>query len=99
MKASGKSVSKVIQFKLDDSVLVERIEGRRIHKASGRSYHIKFNPPKVAGKDDVTGEDLIQRADDNADALKKRLSEYHEKTNPVAAHYAKQGTLAVIKAD
>ena len=58
MSAAGKKIDKVVEFKVDDEVLVERIEGRRIHKASGRSYHLKFNPPKVAGKDDVTGEDL-----------------------------------------
>ena len=70
---SGQKINKVIEFRIDDAVLVERIEGRRIHQASGRSYHIKFNPPKVEGKDDVTGEDLMQRPDDNAEALTKRL--------------------------
>ena len=78
--AAGKKIDKVIEFKVDDEILVERIEGRRIHKASGRSYHTKFNPPKVEGKDDITGEDLFQRPDDNADALKTRLKLYHEET-------------------
>ena len=58
-KEQGKTIDKVIEFKVDDDILVERIEGRRIHKASGRSYHVKFNPPKVDGKDDVTGEPLM----------------------------------------
>ena len=58
-KASGKKIDKVIEFNIDDNLLIERIEGRRVHKASGRSYHVKFNPPKVAGKDDLTGEALI----------------------------------------
>jgi len=70
-------IDRVIEFKVDDNVLVERVEGRRIHLASGRSYHTKFNPPKVEGKDDITGEPLIQRKDDNADTLKKRMSNYH----------------------
>ena len=99
LKAEGKKINKVVQFSLDDKILVERIEGRRIHKGSGRSYHVKFNPPKVVGKDDETGEPLIQRPDDNADTLKKRLAEYHEKTNPIAKHYKKKGALAVIEAD
>jgi adenylate kinase len=76
-KAEGKKIDKVIEFKVDDAALVERIEGRRIHKASGRSYHVKFNPPKVEGKDDVTGEPLMQRADDTKEALVKRLEGYH----------------------
>jgi len=75
---SGRKIDKVIEFKVDDGILVERIEGRRIHKASGRSYHVKFNPPKVEGKDDLTGEPLIQRPDDNAEALKTRMKAYHE---------------------
>jgi adenylate kinase len=58
-KESGKKIDKVVEFKVNDDVLVERIEGRRIHQSSGRTYHTKFNPPKVEGKDDVTGEDLI----------------------------------------
>ena len=78
LSENGQKINKVIEFVIEDDVLVERIEGRRIHPASGRSYHVKFNPPKEEGKDDVTGEDLIQRKDDNADALKTRLASYHE---------------------
>lgn len=76
-KQSGKSIDKVVEFKVDENVLAERIEGRRIHKASGRSYHVKFNPPKVEGKDDITGEPLYQRPDDNREALGKRMSAYY----------------------
>jgi len=84
---SGQKINLVIEFSLDDAILVERVEGRRIHPPSGRSYHIKFNPPKEEGKDDETGEELIQRPDDNADALKSRLENYHKETTPISAHY------------
>jgi adenylate kinase len=67
--------------------LIERIEGRRVHLPSGRSYHVKFNPPKVAGVDDVTGEPLIQRKDDNAEVLKKRMTAYHGQTSPILNYY------------
>jgi len=96
--AAGRKVDKVIEFKVDDSALIERIEGRRIHKASGRSYHIKFNPPKVEGKDDLTGEDLIQRPDDNADALKTRLKLYHEETAPILDFYRQKNVLFTVDA-
>lgn len=76
-KEAGKKIDKVVEFKVDDEILVERIEGRRIHKASGRSYHVKFNPPKVPGKDDITGEDLIHRPDDTREALTTRMKAYH----------------------
>ena len=78
LSSAGKKIDKVVEFKVDDAVLEERITGRRIHKASGRSYHIKFNPPKVDGIDDITGEPLMQRADDNAEALKKRMGAYYK---------------------
>ena len=77
MKDFGMNVNKVIELKTDDKILSERITGRRLHEASGRSYHVKFNPPKVEGKDDQTGEPLIQRADDTEEALMKRLVGYH----------------------
>jgi adenylate kinase len=69
----NQKINKAIEFKVNDDILVERVEGRRIHLASGRSYHVKFNPPKVEGKDDLTGEPLIQRKDDNAEVLRKRM--------------------------
>ena len=74
-------------FEVDQDKLVERVTGRRLHKPSGRTYHVKFNPPKVEGKDDVTGEDLVQRKDDNEEVLRKRLEVYFQKTKPVADYY------------
>jgi adenylate kinase len=81
----------VIEFDIDDSFLVRRITGRMIHQKSGRSYHDEFHPPKVAMKDDITGEPLIRRSDDNAEALKKRLEAYHQQTRPLASYYALRG--------
>lgn len=78
-----------VELQIDDNLLVSRITGRLVHPASGRSYHKIFNPPKVNMKDDVTGEPLIQRSDDNAEALKKRLVTYHEQTAPVVNYYQK----------
>ena len=80
-----------VELQIDDSLLVSRITGRLVHPASGRSYHKTFNPPKEDMKDDVTGEPLIQRSDDNADALKKRLVTYHAQTVPVAGYYKNTG--------
>lgn len=81
----------VIEFAIDDSFLVRRITGRLIHPASGRSYHEEFHPPKVSMKDDITGEPLIKRSDDNVVALKKRLEAYHSQTRPLANYYALRG--------
>ncbi|KAM7342606.1 adenylate kinase 2 isoform 1-T2 [Cochliomyia hominivorax] len=81
----------VIEFAIDDSLLVRRITGRLIHPSSGRSYHEEFAPPKVPMKDDVTGEPLIRRSDDNAEALKKRLESYHKQTKPLVDYYALRG--------
>lgn len=81
----------VIEFGIDDNLLVRRITGRLIHSPSGRSYHEEFAPPKVHMKDDVTGEPLIKRSDDTAEALKKRLSTYHTQTQPLVDYYAIQG--------
>jgi len=78
-----------IELQIDDGLLVSRITGRLVHPVSGRSYHRIFNPPKEEMKDDVTGEPLIQRSDDNADTLKKRLSTYHAQTGPVVDYYKK----------
>jgi len=78
-----------VELQIDDSLLVSRITGRLVHPASGRSYHKVFNPPKNDMTDDVTGEPLIQRSDDNAEALKKRLVTYHDQTAPVVRYYQK----------
>ncbi|KAI1206177.1 adenylate kinase cytosolic [Annulohypoxylon truncatum] len=80
-----------VELQIDDALLVARITGRLIHPASGRSYHSTFNPPKVPMKDDITGEPLIQRSDDNAEALKKRLVTYHNQTTPVVGYYKNTG--------
>lgn len=80
-----------VELQIDDALLVSRITGRLVHPASGRSYHKIFNPPKEEMKDDITGEPLIQRSDDNADALKKRLVTYHKQTAPVVNYYQKSG--------
>ncbi|KAJ5512951.1 hypothetical protein N7463_002503 [Penicillium fimorum] len=80
-----------IELQIDDSLLVARITGRLVHPASGRSYHKIFNPPKVDMKDDISGEPLIQRSDDNAETLTKRLSTYHAQTTPVVDYYKKTG--------
>jgi adenylate kinase len=84
---SGKSIDKVISLEVDDEILLHRVEGRLLHPPSGRTYNIYFNPPKVEGKDDVTGEPLVKRQDDNAAKLKTRLEEFHSKTTPVLEHY------------
>ncbi|EZA58341.1 hypothetical protein DMN91_005477 [Ooceraea biroi] len=81
----------VVEFGIEDNLLIKRITGRLIHPASGRSYHEEFAPPKVAMKDDITGEALIKRSDDNAEALKKRLATYHTQTQPLVDYYALQG--------
>ena len=94
----GKKIDRVIEFKVDDDILVERIEGRRIHKSSGRTYHVKFNPPKIAGKDDVTGEALMQRADDTKEALVSRLTAYHNQTSPILEFYRQKNLLFSVDA-
>ena len=87
-----------VELQIDDNLLVSRITGRLIHPASGRSYHKIFNPPKKDMTDDVTGEPLIQRSDDNAETLKKRLSTYHSQTGPVVDYYRKTGIWSKIDA-
>ncbi|SDT93668.1 adenylate kinase [Halopseudomonas salegens] len=86
----------VLEIAVDDEEIVSRMAGRRVHPGSGRVYHIEHNPPKVAGKDDVTGEDLIQREDDQEDTVRKRLALYHSQTKPLVDFYqqlaASQGT-------
>ncbi|CDW82823.1 adenylate kinase [Stylonychia lemnae] len=93
-----KKIDKVLEFKVDDDILIERIEGRRVHVASGRSYHVKFNPPKVEGVDDQTGEPLIQRKDDNAEVLRKRMTAYHDQTSPILNYYRNKNILYTINA-
>lgn len=91
LKERQQTLQHAVELQIDDALLVARITGRLVHPASGRSYHATFNPPKKAMTDDVTGEPLIQRSDDNADALKKRLETYHKQTTPVVDYYRKTG--------
>ncbi|EAL88461.1 adenylate kinase [Aspergillus fumigatus] len=91
LEARNQKLQHAIELQIDDALLVARITGRLVHPASGRSYHKIFNPPKNDMKDDVTGEPLIQRSDDNAETLKKRLSTYHAQTAPVVEYYKKTG--------
>ena len=87
MKAAGVDIDYVVEIDVPDEAIVERMSGRRSHPASGRTYHVKFNPPKVAGKDDVTGEDLVQRDDDKEETVLKRLEVYHSQTKPLVNYY------------
>lgn len=98
LKAESKPLKHAIELQIDDQLLVARITGRLIHPASGRSYHKIFNPPKESMKDDITGEPLIQRSDDNENTLNKRLSTYHEQTTPVVAYYKNSGIWSGIDA-
>ena len=87
MKSAGVALDFVLEIDVADSEIVERMSGRRVHVASGRTYHVKFNPPKVAGKDDETGEDLIQRDDDKEETVNNRLKIYHAQTQPLVDYY------------
>jgi adenylate kinase len=87
MKAAGVKIDLVLEIDVPDEAIVERMSGRRSHQPSGRTYHIKFNPPKVAGVDDVTGEPLIQRDDDKEETVKKRLQVYQSLTRPLVDYY------------
>ena len=88
LKAAGVPIDFVLEIAVPDSEIVERMSGRRIHPASGRSYHVKYNPPKVEGKDDVTGEDLVQRDDDREEVVMKRLAVYHAQTEALVKFYS-----------
>jgi adenylate kinase len=89
MKEAGVPIGYVLEIDVPDADIITRMAGRRVHLASGRTYHVTFNPPKVAGKDDVTGEDLIQRADDVEETVRKRLDIYHAQTKPLVDFYSK----------
>ena len=89
MKTAGVRIDLVLEIDVPDEAIIERMSGRRAHLPSGRTYHLKFNPPKVDGKDDVTGEPLIQRDDDKEETVKKRLQVYQSQTRPLVAYYAK----------
>ena len=89
MKAAGVKLDFVLEIDVPFEAIIERMGGRRSHTASGRTYHVKFNPPKVPGVDDVTGEPLIQRDDDKEETVKKRLEVYHSQTKPLVEYYSK----------
>ena len=88
MKNAGVALDHVLEIDVPDAAIIERMSGRRAHLVSGRTYHVKFNPPKVAGKDDVTGEDLIQREDDKEETVRKRLAVYQSQTRPLVEYYS-----------
>ncbi len=87
----GVAVDTVIEIVVDDEEIVKRMAGRRVHVQSGRTYHVEFNPPKLAGVDDVTGEALIQRDDDKEATVRKRLNVYHQQTKPLVDYYSAAG--------
>jgi adenylate kinase len=89
MRRSGVDIEHAVEIAVDDNVIIERMSGRRVHQPSGRTYHVKYNPPKVEGKDDLTGEALIQRDDDKEETVRNRLEVYHRQTEPLLAYYAK----------
>jgi len=94
MKAAGVPIDFVLEIDVDDARIIERMSGRRVHPGSGRTYHVKFNPPKVAGKDDVTGGDLIQRDDDREATVRKRLGVYRSQTRPLVDYYSQWAATA-----
>ncbi|CRZ21001.1 adenylate kinase [Kingella kingae] len=102
MIEAGVHLDAVVEIDVPDETIVERMSGRRVHLASGRTYHLKHNPPKVAGKDDETGEDLVQRDDDKEETVKKRLAVYHEQTEVLVGFYSQltgDNTPRYIKVD
>ncbi|OGA22010.1 MAG: adenylate kinase [Betaproteobacteria bacterium RIFCSPLOWO2_02_FULL_67_26] len=89
LRDAGIDIDYVVEIAVGDDEILRRMSGRRVHLASGRTYHVAFNPPRVAGKDDLTGEDLVQRADDNEETVKRRIANYHSQTQPLIAFYSK----------
>jgi adenylate kinase len=89
LAGAGVVIDAVVEIAVDDEEIIRRMSGRRVHLASGRTYHVEFNPPKVAGKDDVTGEDLVQRDDDREDTVRARLDVYHQQTEPLIGHFSR----------
>jgi adenylate kinase len=98
MKDAGIKIDYVVEIDVADKEVVQRMSGRRVHPASGRTYHVVFNPPKVADKDDITGEDLVQRPDDVEETVIKRLNVYHEQTQPLVEYYTAWGKSGDAKA-
>src|SRR5690606_6977560 len=88
MREAGVDIDYVVEIDVPDDEIVKRMSGRRTHPASGRTYHVVFNPPQVEGKDDITGEDLVQRDDDREETVLKRLQVYHDQTEPLVSYYS-----------
>ncbi len=99
LKKMNVQIDVVMEIAVDDEEIVKRMSGRRVHPASGRTYHVVFNPPKVAGRDDVTGEALIQRDDDREETVRKRLKVYHEQTKPLVEYYARDPRAKYVRID
>ena len=97
LKDEGIAIDAVVEIDVDDAEIIKRMSGRRVHVASGRTYHVVFNPPKVEGKDDETGEDLIQRDDDQEDTVKNRLEIYHDQTEPLINYYSSMDGINYVK--
>jgi len=89
MRDAGVDIDYVVEIDVDDAEIIKRLSGRRVHPGSGRTYHIEFNPPRAAGRDDLTGEDLIQRDDDREDTVRKRLQVYHNQTKQLVDYYSR----------
>jgi len=87
-KSEGIRIDGVVEIDVDDAEIIQRMSGRRVHLPSGRTYHVVFNPPRVEGKDDATGEDLVQREDDREETVRKRLEVYHAQTEPLIEYYS-----------
>jgi adenylate kinase len=98
MKDAGIPIDYVVEIEVADSEIVKRMSGRRVHLASGRTYHVVFNPPKVSGKDDLTGEELVQRPDDAEETVLKRLNVYHDQTKPLVDYYSEWAKTGDTKA-
>ena len=86
-ESAGVPIDAVVEISVPDEEIIKRLSGRRVHPGSGRTYHVIFNPPKEKGKDDVTGEELVQRADDQEDTVRQRLEIYHDQTAPLITYY------------
>ena len=90
MREAGIDADAVVEIAVDDEEIIRRMSGRRVHLPSGRTYHVEFNPPREAGRDDVTGEPLVQRDDDREDTVRARLAVYHAQTEPLIEHYRRR---------
>ena len=88
LKNQGVTIDHVVEIDVDDEEIIKRMSGRRVHLASGRTYHVIFNPPQITGKDDETGEDLVQREDDQEKVVRERLKVYHQQTKPLIRYYS-----------